>query len=270
MTRKHNDVAKKREAILHASREKEHQRLQEQQSKNRKPSELDDLLTLVLQQWDCRALLHYMQHYFTRVLNHRDPLDFAASLFADTASIECGEGRELSFRLYCQEVCESASLFIGTTTTTVAPASEETPDSIEGQQHYIKLLRACFLLGLLYDSRIQQLVMGRHAINYECVRCRPPGRLKTNAFLGAIRPDCDAFLARELSLPLMCERALERWGSDEFALRRFSEQSFRYQEKNELNTMMTEENTPHNGHPQTRSTESRTGCDLSLIDELGY
>jgi hypothetical protein len=266
------EVARRREAILKASRDREQQRAQALREKNKKLNELDDLLSLVLQHWAFSALLHYMQRFFLRVLDYQDPLNFLASQFAEVTLLECSADREVSFRLYCHEVCRAAAA----AAAAGAEAIDESADPCK--QHYMMLMRSLFLIALQYDTRIQQLVMGRHAINYEHVRCKPPGRLKTNAFLEAIKPQMDTFLCRQVSLPVFYSGALERWTSDQFMLRRFAEQPFRYLSvsadatapAHPHNKEQEEGNIPHSGHPQISSTASHTGCDLSLIDELGF
>lgn len=278
MGERKEEVVRRREAILKASRDREQQRARELREKNKKLNELDDLLSLVLQHWAFASLLHYMQRFFLKVLDYQDPLNFFASQFAEVTLLECSHGEELSFRLYCHQVCEAAA----SDTVGVATAVDESSDPCK--QHYMMLMRSLFLIALQYDTRIQQLVMGRHAINYEHVRCKPPGRLKTNAFLEAIKEQMDAFLCRQISLSVFYQSAIERWTSDQFMLRRFTEQPFRYlsvssdatgpthhhNNREEGGMMVKERDIPHNGHPQISSTSSHTGYDLSLIDELGF
>ena len=237
------EVSRRREQILREARQKEEARLAAEREKNRCVSELDDVLSLALHKWDYAALLNYMCGYFLRVLNHEDPLEFEERLFAECTLLECSAEREISFRLYCNEVCAAA--------TTAATVDE--------QLYYTTLMRACFLVALLYDTRVQRLVMGRHAINFSLLRCKPPGRLKANAYMDAIRPDIDAFLARHTPMHCMCERAIAVWRSETFMLRRFSEAPFRYGG-----------DIQYSDHPQRQLTAPHTDSGPWLVDELGY
>lgn len=275
----HDIVKKRRREILRRKEEKEEEKRLALQEQNKRMVELDDVLTLVLQKWSFPELLHYMQHYVVRVLQHRaDPLAFEESRFADETLLETGvpEEEEISLCAYCREVCRCAARDCSTGS-----------DNNAARQHYTTVLRGCFLVLLVYDSRVRQFVMARHHINYVQLHCRPPGRLKANAYVEAVQPHVDAFIHwRQIPMSYMVELCLQLWHSEQFTMRCFSEQPFLYQsippppssqlhhhQRRHASNMLEEEeeeNIPHNGHPQRLLTESRTNCDLSLIDELGY
>ena len=277
------ELEKRRREIVDGWHTKERAKVIAEQEKNRPLSELDDALTLVLQKWSFTELLDYMQRYVVRVMQHRsDPLEFNEARFAEDTLMECGDEREVSFVCYCDEVCCSARHFVA--------ASECQAEA--GIQYYVTMLRACFLIALVHDTRVQQFVMGRHHINFSVLRCRPPGRLKVNAYIAAIKPHIDDCLCRRTPLFYMYECAMQVWHSEQFAMRRFSEQPFLYgptggagahhehknrhdnennnNNNNNVDGNYTRSDIPHNCHPQISSTVSRTSCDLSLVDELGY
>ena len=250
-------LAERRRAILSKKREREREQQEAAREQAKRMVELDDVLTLVLQRWSLAQLLHYMAHYVLRVLQHRDdPLDFDECRFADDTLVECSADHEVSFAQYCALVCQSAS----------APADAPAGTDEGAERHYMMMLRACFLLALVYDTRVRQFVMGRHRINYVLLHCRPPGRLKTNAFIEAVLPALDAFLERRIPLTHAYEQCMQLWHSPQFTLRRFAEPSYVYAACGDQN----DANIPHSFHPQTRSTESRTDCGPLLVDELGY
>jgi hypothetical protein len=246
-----NEVARRRQEIMSRKRERERQRQEAEREQSKRMVELDDVLTLVLQKWSLAQLLHYMAQYVVRVLQHRD--DFEECRFADDTLLECGEAHdppEVSFAQYCALVCQSAERDAGV---------------VAAHDHYVMALRACFLLALVYDTRVRQFVMGRHHINYALLHCRPPGRLKTNAYVEAVLPALDAFLERRIPLAHAYEQCMQLWHSEQFTLRRYVQDPYLYGCDG-----AEPENIPHSYHPQTRSTESRTDCGPLLVDELGY
>ncbi len=72
------------------------------------------------------------------------------------------------------------------------------------------LMRACFLLTLLYDGRVQAFVMAHHDVHTQ-LGSRPPTRNKANLYMDAVRPLVDAAVERRISLQTLVAVAVQQW-----------------------------------------------------------
>lgn len=82
----------------------------------------------------------------------------------------------------------------------------------EGQENeeVVVLLRACFLLTLLYDGRVQAFVMANHD-GHTLLGSRVPEPQKANRYMDTVRSLVDGAVQRHISLQTMTEWAVKEW-----------------------------------------------------------
>ena len=74
-------------------------------------------------------------------------------------------------------------------------------------------IRACFLLLLLYDGRVQCFVMAQHDVHTQLGSRAPPPH-KANRYMDAVRPLVDQALQRCISLTTLVDLATAEWESN--------------------------------------------------------
>jgi hypothetical protein len=212
--------------------------------------ERGDVLSMVLVRWRFSELLKYMI-YIVALLNQRERVHFEEIRFADEAELECGEGRTISFRCYCNEVVEAAR------------RAQEREDPGE-REYSVMMMRSCFLIALLYDTRVQRFVMAPHDIHYQVMRCEPPGRNRANLFMERIMMGVNDFLNRTISIGAMCTYCVGVW-EGEFMFRRvgIEEDECDYYAR-------SAKNIPHIDHPHKLSTVGHKDSYPSLENEYGF
>ena len=79
--------------------------------------------------------------------------------------------------------------------------------------HVISLLRACFVIALVYDRRIERFLMAQHSIHLDYTQTKPPDRAQALRFLEVVRPVVDAYLFDGgIEVPTqMIEIAIKLW-----------------------------------------------------------
>lgn len=183
------------------------------------------------------------------ILNRREGVRFEETLFADVTEIECNLEKTLSFRCYCNEVYQEASLFLTTITNSPPPSAEGEEEVMRKREFFMMLVRGCLLVALIYETRVQRFIMAHHLFHYEIMHCLPTMRDKADAFMHQAKLAVDDFLQRRINLATMTEYCVSLW-SEEYMF---------------LN------NIPRIGHPQILSTSEHTDFFPSLQSEdLGF
>lgn len=177
----------------------------------------DDFISKMLVKWTFRELLATsklllvilnrrlsptsvpatMPEPLRRLLCYSHPCEYVETLFAEQTMILCDDVY-ISFRRYFTMVYREASEAI------------ETIDTVR-HAHLVLLLRACFLIALVYDPRIRRFVFSKHDIHYEHLETHPPSIKKSRDYVESIRASIDAFLNNTLSIDTMVEHAVESW-----------------------------------------------------------
>lgn len=155
-----------------------------------------DMLSAVLVSWSQPQTLRCAQ-MLVQIMS-REPachkhyvLDWAETRWAQDTVIPC-DGRELSFLQYWRLVCET-----------------EPRDPVH-EQHLQTLLRACFVVALVYDARVKRFVLGGHHL-HAVLRCQAPETGDTLRFCEAVRPLCEAFLEQRIEVGPLAESAIDAW-----------------------------------------------------------
>jgi hypothetical protein len=132
------------------------------------------------------------------LLCYSHPCEYVETLFAEQTMILCDDVH-ISFRHYYNMVYREATKAI----TTI--------DDVLRRAHLVMLLRACFLIALVYDSRVRRFVFGKHDIHYEHLATHPPPIKKSRDYTEGIRASIDDFLNNVISINIMVESAVELW-----------------------------------------------------------
>jgi hypothetical protein len=136
----------------------------------------------------------------------RYPSEYADTLFGDYTIIRCGdENHHMSFRAYYTLVYKEALAL------SRQHAQFREDDYEVKRRHSRQLLRACFLIALLYDARVRRFVFSKHDIHYQYLKTHPPPLDKTRRFLSEIQPLVNATLGCALPLEEMCECSVKLW-----------------------------------------------------------
>jgi hypothetical protein len=197
--------------------------------------------------------------YIVALLNRREKVHFEELRFADEAELECGEGRVISFKCYCNEVVEGAS------------AAQCREDEKE-KEYYVTMMRSCFLIALVYDTRVQRFVMAEHDITQKVMSCEPPDPTQANMYMEQILLPIGDFLNRVISIGTMCDYCVKLW-SDEYMFRRVGiegEDGF-YALRGGGGY---KENIQYTGHPHKLLTPGHTSSypflEISNVKDLGF
>lgn len=199
------------------------------QQQNRRPRDLtyEDFLTMYLVRWSLTELIKA-----TALLLDIMRLDNPQSLesdFSDTAGIssvtESGETKIYSFRRYYEMVYSWAIERQADLLETENEIKEEEEQEVEvtigvnekpvlSKLHVINLLRACFVIGFVYDIRIRRFVMAQHSIHTLYTRTSPPTPERATAFMMEATPYVDDFLGGDRVSPSiidMVNEVIRRW-----------------------------------------------------------
>jgi hypothetical protein len=142
-------------------------------------------------------------------------------------------------------------------------STEQGGDGDGETEHYVTMMRACILVALLYDTRVQRFIMTPHNIHYNVMQCQPPNRTKANMFMERVRGYIDDFLRRVIGIREMCFYCVEVWAED-FMLRRIEDVAvYSYSGR-----VGKPQHIPHNGRPQILSKVQHTNYDPSLQYEF--
>lgn len=133
------------------------------------------------------------------LLCYKYPCEYVETLFGEQTMILCDDVY-VSFRHYYNMVYREAK-----------KAASGDALSPEHKTHLVLLLRACFLIALVYDARVRRFVFAKHDIHYMHLETHPPSVPKTREFIGHIRTSIDAFLGETMPIDTMVECAITMW-----------------------------------------------------------
>lgn len=157
--------------------------------------QVGDFISMMLVRWSWPALLR-ASRCMVRLMQRCEHgqnflLDPEEALWSKQTVVEWAPGCECTL-----EECFSGSLERGEK----EGASEEIST----------LLRACFLLTLLYDGRIQSFVMAQHDVHTQ-LGSHPPTPHKADRFMDQVRSLVDGAVQRCISLQTMVEWSIKEW-----------------------------------------------------------
>lgn len=160
------------------------------------PKAIPDMITAVLVSWSQPQTLCCAQMLLRIVereaaCHEHFVLDWGETRWAQETIIVC-DGRELGFAQYWRLVCETE------------------PRDPAHEQHLQTLLRACFVIALVYDARVRRFVLGRHHL-HAALRCQAPDTADALRFCDAVRPLCEAFLLQRMEVGSLSESAIDAW-----------------------------------------------------------
>ena len=194
----HKDISsimtlQKNQALLQRYR-REKERSRREEAYHKKTIEMgEDFITAFLIKWSLRNLIK-VTTLLLDVMNHVvDENHYEESHFSNHTIIHVTESETHSFADYYRMVYQSA---VEKTKGGGAGDDDVVMDEEEEyrQTHIMKLLRACFVIGFLYDARIRRFVMAHHSIHTRYMLTRPPHVEKIKRFMCEATPVVDAFL----------------------------------------------------------------------------
>lgn len=140
----------------------------------------DDFITMYLVKWPLSDLVRATSLLITIIneSNHHFASTTPFTYFID------GREHTLSYRAYYNMLYEEALL-------KCRDGSASEPDT---EEHTINLLRACFVIGFVFDERIRRFVMANHSIHTDYTLTRPPSRENASLFVNECRVHVEAYL----------------------------------------------------------------------------
>lgn len=146
----------------------------------------DDFVTMYLVKWSLPSITK-ATGLLINILNHHDDASWYEAQFAHNTPISYvdtdGTPRTISYRLYYNQLYESA-----------VSRCRDGVGTGEGTDHIVSLLRACFIIGFLYDVRIRRFVMASHSLHKDYLYTRPPPKEKALLFVKECSESVDAYL----------------------------------------------------------------------------
>jgi hypothetical protein len=187
------------------------QRQQQQQRRLLFEETACDILSQVLVRWPFPRLLHFSLVALA-VVSHTDPLSFDAAREARDLEVECPHQGAVLFTRFYSDVVRNAQ----------SPPLPTPEQEAPRRQYYCELLRACFLVAAVKHPAVRAFVMAHHSVLSRLnMHCAPLPRRTAEAFFARATTSVDAFVARQLSLRLVCEQCVAMW-RDEFMLRTYN------------------------------------------------
>jgi hypothetical protein len=133
-----------------------------------------------------------------QVLSARDNCAWDETLWADCTLLDTGLSR-VSFLTFFRSLVEGVS----------KPPLENIQKQGEREEYEVMVMRACFLLALVYDQRAKRFFLTPHA--YHPTGSFPASSFKTLAFCHALLPATDDALACKISLAHLVEYSCSLW-----------------------------------------------------------
>lgn len=158
----------------------------------------EDFLTLFLIRWPLQCLLRVTRHLL-RIVNRTSADDYTERFFANHTTIRVvreGLPEHLSLRLYFNQVYEAAL---------------RADDA--SRQHLTALLRGCFVMLFVHDTRITRFVMADHSLHTRVFHSRPPSTAQAHEFMLYTTPLITAFCENDeaCSILEMLHGATHHW-----------------------------------------------------------
>ena len=187
----------KNSAVLHQLRERRKQELRRKQRIVHANAVCEDFMTMMLIKWSLVELAA-VTDLLLDVASVQDDNDHEEYAFSTRTRIRMPECGDPCFIDYYRLVYQSAMDKIATTQINNA-AAVPVPDTQDEyrQAHIMRLLRACFVIGFLYDTRIRRFVMAQHTIHTLYMRTRPPDPARICSYMREIEPCVNTFLAED-------------------------------------------------------------------------
>jgi hypothetical protein len=215
-TMSHKDISniltlqKNPELLMRYRREKERQRREEAYYR-RTIEEGEDFMTACLIQWSPGSLVK-VTALLLEVASQVDANNYEEALFSDHTLIHITDEDTPCFADYYRMVYHSAVQKIATDEQRATPEVMMDEDEEYRQTHITKLMRACFLIGFLYDARIRRFVMAHHSLHTHYMMTRPPPVDKIRRFMAEAGPVVDDFLfGHRLTILEMIDQCVGIW-----------------------------------------------------------
>lgn len=157
-----------------------------------------DIITMILYRWPYANLV-MVSHLFVLLLErpagdyNQFILDSSERQFAESVIIPLDDA-SLNYRAYYKSIYHYAQ-------------GNEFNDDI------VLKLRACFIVGLVYDLRIRRFCLTNHGI-HDKIGSKPTPKEKTFEFIEKIESLASSFLDGTLSIEVMTYTAIQEWQSN--------------------------------------------------------
>lgn len=158
--------------------------------------QVGDMISMMLVRWSWPVLLK-ASRCLVRLMQRRE---HGRNFLLDPEEAQWSQQTVLEWAPECE--CTLEECFAG--------ALERGEREGRESEEVIMLLRACFLLTLLYDGRVQAFVMGHHDV-HTMLGSRAPTPGKANRYMDTVKPLVDAAVQRHISLQTMVEWSVKEW-----------------------------------------------------------